>query len=856
MSHAVPRDAVWVFEEPSPVDERVRTESILRESETRHAFVLALDAALRPLDDPGEIQATASRILGQQLGVARVAYFDVRDGHYVVEHDYTHGVPSLAGRFSVGAFGARLADVVRRGHIAVNGDVAHDLRLSAAERAAFAAVQVAAYIIVPLMKNGRFVVGMAVHAVRPRAWTVEEIALVEETAERIWSTVLRARAERALAQSEERYRTLFAHIDEAFCIAELLYDENGRPCDRRLLEANSRYHALVGPQFSVGSTARMLLPNIDNFWFERCHEAISTGKSLRFEHHVPHLDSWYNVYLSRVGPAGSCTYAAVFHETTAQRRRAANLELLSEVSRDLVGLTDVPEAMRALGARICAHLHVDACAFAAADAPSGAMLIDYEWCGDGVAPMHGRHATAVLFDEELRATLQSGREVVRAGAQHAGAAAQSPLATRAFVCIPVAAEGAWRFALIVSCTRPRNWRDDEVDLLRELTERVWSRLELARADEALREQKEQLRRSSELLNTIVDRAPTGFYIVDADFRISHMNAESQARAFRNVNPAVGRRYDEAIRVVWPEQLASECIERFRHTLETGEPYECQGMISPRADVEIVECYDWQLQRIMMPDGRPAVVCYYYDTTRLRMVENELREADRRKDEFLAMLGHELRNPLAPIRNGLHYFRRQRRGGNETEAMFQMMERQFTHLVRLVDDLLEVSRITRGKVELRLEQVALADVLRAAVETSRPLIEDCGHVIEVAITGEALRLQADAVRLTQVFANLLNNAAKYTPRGGLLRLVASRHGGDARVCVSDNGVGIPAPMLGEIFELFTQVDGGGSRAQGGLGIGLTLVRSIVAMHGGRVDARSEGPGRGSEFIVTLPLSRDN
>ena len=122
--------------------------------------------------------------------------------------------------------------------------------------------------------------------------------------------------------------------------------------------------------------------------------------------------------------------------------------------------------------------------------------------------------------------------------------------------------------------------------------------------------------------------------------------------------------------------------------------------------------------------------------------------------------------------------------------------------------------------------------------------------------EALRLQADAVRLTQVFANLLNNAAKYTPRGGLLRLVASRHGGDARVCVSDNGVGIPAPMLGEIFELFTQVDGGGSRAQGGLGIGLTLVRSIVAMHGGRVDARSEGPGRGSEFIVTLPLSGDN
>src|SRR5690606_18602310 len=147
----------------------------------------------------------------------------------------------------------------------------------------------------------------------------------------------------------------------------------------------------------------------------------------------------------------------------------------------------------------------------------------------------------------------------------------------------------------------------------------------------------------------------GFYIVDSDLRITHMNADSQARAFRNVNPAIGRRFEEAIRVLWPEPLATECIGRFRHTLSTGEPYDCRGLVSERADLAAVECYDWQLQRITMPDGRHAVVCYYYDTTRVRQIENELREADRRKDEFLATLGHELRNPLAPIRNGLHYF---------------------------------------------------------------------------------------------------------------------------------------------------------------------------------------------------------
>src|SRR5690606_28033074 len=386
-------------------------------------------------------------ILGEQLGVARVTYFDVRDDHYVIEQDYVCGVASLKGRYRIDSFGARVADVICRGHIAVNGDGAHDPGLSSSERAAYAALQVAAYVMVPLMKNGRFVVGMAVHAVRPRAWMVEEIALVEETAERVWSTVLRARAEAALAQSEERYRALFAHIDEAFCVAELLYDEEGQPCDRRLLEANARYHELVGPQFTLGSTARMLLPNIDNFWFERCHEVIRTGRSLRFEHFVPHLDSWYDVYLSRVGNPQARTYAAVFHDTTARRRREAHLQFLSEVGRDLVSAAQVPEAMHTLGARIGRHLNVEACAFAIVDEDGDAIQVEYEWCAQGMASMRGRYRAADLFDAGMRALLQSGREVARPEPQ-ASRAAPRMSELGAFVCIPVIADGLWRFALI------------------------------------------------------------------------------------------------------------------------------------------------------------------------------------------------------------------------------------------------------------------------------------------------------------------------------------------------------------------------------------------------------------------------
>jgi signal transduction histidine kinase/CheY-like chemotaxis protein len=234
-------------------------------------------------------------------------------------------------------------------------------------------------------------------------------------------------------------------------------------------------------------------------------------------------------------------------------------------------------------------------------------------------------------------------------------------------------------------------------------------------------------------------------------------------------------------------------------------------------------------------------------------EEALRAADRRKDEFLATLGHELRNPLAPVVTGLHLLRLARVDDAVVRQVTSVLERQVGHLVRLVDDLLEVSRITRGLVEVRREPLHLAAVLRSALETSRPSIDAGGHELAVDITSDPLPVTGDAVRLTQVFANLLTNAAKYTDRGGKIRLTAARDGSRAVVSVRDTGIGIPLSELASVFDMFTQLDGTHRRAQGGLGIGLTLVRSLVTMHGGRVEARSEGAGKGSEFVVELPLS---
>jgi PAS domain S-box-containing protein len=231
----------------------------------------------------------------------------------------------------------------------------------------------------------------------------------------------------------------------------------------------------------------------------------------------------------------------------------------------------------------------------------------------------------------------------------------------------------------------------------------------------------------------------------------------------------------------------------------------------------------------------------------------LRESDRRKDEFLATLAHELRNPLAPIRNSLQILAMPRVDAETARRARDMMERQVHQLVRLVDDLLDVSRVMRGKIELRRERVELATVVARAIETAQPLVDAHAHQLSVRLSSESLPIEADPVRLAQVVGNLLTNAAKYTEPNGRIWLTAERDGDMAVLRVRDNGIGIAPDMLPRVFELFVQVDNSSTKSQGGLGIGLTLVKNLVAMHNGKVEARSAGLGKGSEFVVRLPLS---
>jgi PAS domain S-box-containing protein len=304
--------------------------------------------------------------------------------------------------------------------------------------------------------------------------------------------------------------------------------------------------------------------------------------------------------------------------------------------------------------------------------------------------------------------------------------------------------------------------------------------------------------------------------------------------------------------IHPEDLGR--VEgRWEEAARAGEPFVCQYRLRNASGG-----YRWFLGRsVPLKDDGGRVVKWFGISTDIddqKRLEAAMAEADRQKDDFLAMLAHDLRNPLVPLRNGVYLLQETVPHAPAAQQVLGMMERQVKHLVRMMDDLLDVSRISRGKIDLRTGPLELAGAVAQAVETCRPFLEARGHQLTVSLPAEPLRLEADPTRLAQVLGNLVNNSAKYTPEGGHVWVTAAREGDEVVVRVRDNGAGLPEELLPtRIFEPLTQAARTLARSEGGLGLGLTLVRKLVELHGGTVAAHSKGPGQGSEFVVRLPAA---
>ncbi|MBR7636089.1 hybrid sensor histidine kinase/response regulator [Janthinobacterium lividum] len=367
-----------------------------------------------------------------------------------------------------------------------------------------------------------------------------------------------------------------------------------------------------------------------------------------------------------------------------------------------------------------------------------------------------------------------------------------------------------------------------------------------------------LRRSEERYRTLIELMDQAFCVIEMlydeqgrpiDFRYLEGNAAFVKQS--GLVNAIGK----TIRSFVPDH-DQHWFDMYDQVVKTGEPvrYENEAVAMER-------WFEVFAARLGGPGSRLLTVLFSDISERkrseqqLRQLADNLSEMDRRKTEFLATLAHELRNPLAPIRNGLQIMRLAADKPATVARVRDVMERQVNQMVHLVNDLLDVARITRGQIELKLERADLKSIIAGAVETSMPLIEAGRHQLQVQLAEEALPLEADPTRLAQVLGNLLNNAAKYTPAGGHISLRALRDGNEALIEVKDSGVGIPAESLATVFDMFTQVGQNMGRAQGGLGIGLSLVRRLAELHGGSATAASPGTGLGSTFSVRLPLQEE-
>jgi len=378
--------------------------------------------------------------------------------------------------------------------------------------------------------------------------------------------------------------------------------------------------------------------------------------------------------------------------------------------------------------------------------------------------------------------------------------------------------------------------------------RVWSFRDITerkRAEEELRQQREWYRVT---LSSIGDAVIT----TDTQGKVTFLNPVAEMMTGWKTAEAAGRPLENVFDII-NEETREPAINPVAKVLREGTVVGLANHTALIAKDGTQTSIEDSAAPIRDASGNiTGAVMVFHDVTERRRGEKALKEADKKKDEFLAMLAHELRNPLVPIRNGLNVLKLANNNPDMAENARSMMDRALSHMVRLVDDLLDVSRITTGKLQLRKERVELAAVVQSALETSRPLFDEQGHHLTVTLPDVPIALDADPTRLAQVFSNLLSNAAKYSEKGGEIALCAELQGDQVTVRITDRGIGIAADDLPRIFEMFAQVDTGAARSQGGLGIGLSLVTRLVEMHGGRIAAYSDGPGRGSEFVVHLPI----
>lgn len=836
------------------VSEPKEAEQVAQTNEADKTFLLQLGDKLRPIFSPIEVMDTASQMLGEYLEVNRVSYGELSaDGKVVTGRDYVRGVARLPRRFYLTENAPDVLEQLLQNRTAVATDILHEPALTEKQRQGWLELSVRAHVSVPLMKGGHLVAALGVHHAEPRLWTEAEISLIEETAQRTWAAVEQARAEEALRSSEARLAAIFAHA--AVGLSEITLDG-------RVLRVNDELCRLLGrsrEQLLTMNPTDVTHPEDIPHTLSVLSELVQTGApcSLDKRYVRPNGEVVYaNSSLTRLDDEqGRPQVILVVTVDLTQRRSieaALEAELednkrLQEISTQLIPSGDVQGLFEQLITAAAEIVRADCGVIHLFDAgknelkPLATQTLNEQQrkvCVAEDVVSNPAWAEAKHLKKRIIVTdystdrrfvgSHSAREFLRVG-------------VRAGQSTPLVARSGRMVGMISTYWKEVCKPDDrQLRLLDILARQAADLIERHQAEGALRQSEERYR-------TLFNSIDEGFCVMQmifapgnkpVDFRFLEVNPAFKKQA--GMQDVVGKYMREL--VPGHEQ---HWFDAFGHVALTGKS---QRFINEAR--QLGRWYDVYAFRFGDCEKR-HVAALFSDVTDRIQAEAELKQADRRKNEFLAMLAHELRNPLAPLRAGLDVLRMSGGKRKTSERILELMDRQMQQMVRLVDDLLDWSRITQGKVYIHRERICLQSIVENAVDSSRPIIDASGVTLHIFIPSEPVEVNADSARLAQVLSNLLNNAAKFTDVGGKMWLEAEVHDKDVLLKVCDTGTGIPPDMLNSIFDAFTQADNTLARSRGGLGVGLSLVKTLVELHGGTVSAHSEGLGKGSEFVIHLP-----